>query len=207
MSITQYTVKDLWTKIIIDHLQEKEMLTKGVHIEVWNDNDKRFSAKMVQKFFKENFLNQVFTHPYTPQENGHIESFHAILGRSLERYHFNTIEDLDMHLHLFYDRYNNDRLHGSIAKLPPNVFADQWRKGNILRCIDTENRKVKFKLMIPYRFINLSGNMSQREALAWLMMPSMGIRNYKKWVTSPLYNHRYKNHQRSHLAKSNYELF
>ena len=164
MSITQYTVKDLWTEIIIDHLQEKEMLTKGVHIEVRNDNDKRFSAKMVQKFFKENFLNQVFTHPYTPQENGHIESFHAILGRSLERYHFNTIEDLDMHLHLFYDRYNNDRLHGSIAKLPPNVFADQWRKGNILRCIDTENRKVKFKLMIPYRFINLSGNMSQREA-------------------------------------------
>jgi transposase InsO family protein len=31
--------------------------------------------KLIQEFFKENYLNQVFTHPYTPQENGHIESF------------------------------------------------------------------------------------------------------------------------------------
>jgi len=55
---------------------------------------------MVKDFFKNNCLDQVFTHPYTPQENGHIESFHAILGRSLDRYSFNTIEDLDIHLHL-----------------------------------------------------------------------------------------------------------
>ena len=54
------------------------------YIEVRNDNDPRFSAKMVQEFFLKNHLNQVFTQPYTPQENGHIESFHAILGRSLE---------------------------------------------------------------------------------------------------------------------------
>jgi transposase InsO family protein len=39
------------------------------------------SAKLIQEFFKENYLNQVFTHPYTPQENGHIESFHAILAK------------------------------------------------------------------------------------------------------------------------------
>lgn len=164
MSITRHTVKDLWSEIIIEHLQAHDMLTKGVHIEVRNDNDKRFSAKMVQQFFKDNFLNQVFTHPYTPQENGHIESFHAILGRSLDRFHFNTIDDLDMHLHLFYDKYNNQRLHSSIAKLPPNIFKQQWDKGNIIRCINLEERKVKFKLTIPYRFIELSGNTNQREA-------------------------------------------
>ncbi|MFV0248937.1 MAG: hypothetical protein ACK5H1_08250 [Tenacibaculum sp.] len=28
-------------------------------------NDKRFSANMIQAFFKENHLHQVFTHPYT----------------------------------------------------------------------------------------------------------------------------------------------
>ena len=164
MSVTQHTVKNLWTEIIVSHLQENDLLNKGVHIEVRNDNDKRFSAKMVQEFFKDNYLNQVFTHPYTPQENGHIESFHAILGRSLDRFHFNTIEDLDIHLHLFYDKYNNQRLHSSIAKLPPNIFKQEWDKGNIIRCIDLEEKKVKFKLMIPYRHIKLSGNMNHREA-------------------------------------------
>jgi hypothetical protein len=134
------------------------MLVKGICIEVRNDNDKRFSAKMVQDFFKENYLDQVFTHPYTPQENGHIESFHSILGRSLDKHHFETIEDLDMHLHLFYDRYNNRRLHGSVANLPPNIFNKQWHQNNIIRCIDTENKRVKFKLMVPYRNITISGN-------------------------------------------------
>ena len=135
-----------------------------MHIEIRNDNDKRFSAKMVQQFFEDNYLNQVFTHPYTPQENGHIESFHAILGRSLDKCIFETIEDVDMHLHLFYDRYNNRRLHGSIANLPPNIFSEQWHKGNIIRCIDSENKKVKFKLTIPYRNIEISGNTNPREA-------------------------------------------
>jgi len=158
MNITQHTVKAIWEEIIVKHLQPNDMLSKGIHIEVRNDNDKRFSAKMVQKFFKDNYLNQVFTHPYTPQENGHIESFHAILGKSLEKYHFETIDDLDIHLHLFYDRYNNRRLHSSIANLPPNVFKTQWHLGNIMRCVDTRVKKVKFKFMIPYREITISGN-------------------------------------------------
>lgn len=164
MSITQHTVKALWTQIILEHLQPNDMLKKGIHIEIRNDNDKRFSARMVQEFFKTNYLNQVFTHPYTPQENGHIESFHAILGRSLNKVLFHTIEDLDIHLHLFYERYNNTRLHGSIAKLPPNIFLDQWYKGNIIRCVDMEKKKARFKLMIPYRYINLSDNKSLKEA-------------------------------------------
>jgi transposase InsO family protein len=158
MNITQHTVKAIWEEIIINHLQPNDMLNKGIHIEVRNDNDKRFSAKMVQHFFKENYLDQVFTHPYTPQENGHIESFHAILGRSLDKCHFETIDDLNLHLHLFYDRYNNRRLHGSIANLPPIVFKEQWDNYNIMRCVDKENKKVKFKLMIPYRQITISGN-------------------------------------------------
>ena len=164
MNITQYSVKAIWEEIIINHLQANDMLTRGINIEVRNDNDKRFSAKLVQEFFKENYLNQVFTHPYTPQENGHIESFHAILGKSIDKYHFETIDDLNLHLHLFYDRYNNRRLYSSIANLPPNIFSDQWHQGNIIRCVDTVKKKVKFKLKIPYRYINLSGNKHHREA-------------------------------------------
>jgi len=161
MSITQYTVKTLFSEVIVNHLQEHNMLNKGVDIEIRNDNDKRFEAKTVQQFFKDNYLNQVFTHPYTPQENGHIESFHAILSRSLNRFVFNDLEDLNMHLSLFYEKYNHLRLHGSLAGLSPKMFWDQWLLGNIKRT-ELSKKKVKFSLKIPKQ--QLLGNENLREA-------------------------------------------
>ena len=83
-SIKKQDVKKAWEHIIINHLQPNNCLKKEITIEVRNDNDSGFSAKLIQNFFKENYLNQVFTHPYTPQENGHIESFHAILAKKYD---------------------------------------------------------------------------------------------------------------------------
>ena len=157
ISITQHTVKQVWETIIIEHLQPNDMLNEEISIEVRNDNDPRFSAKMVQDFFQTNHLNQVFTHPYTPQENGHIESFHAILGKSLDQKHFENLEQAEIYLVLFYTKYNNVRLHGSIANLPPNVFWKQWELGNIKR-IALANKKIKFKLLIPYYQISDNEN-------------------------------------------------
>ncbi len=161
MSITQHTVKELFNEVIINHLQPNDMLKKGIRIEIRNDNDKRFSATMVQNFFKENYLEQVFTHPYTPQENGHIESFHSILDNALERSYFYTLDQLEEYLIIFYEKYNTTRLHGSIANLPPLIFQQQWELGNIERIVK-DNKKVKFKLTIPY--YQLSGNVSLKGA-------------------------------------------
>lgn len=157
MSITQHTVKQIWTLVIVNHLQEHNRLSSGIDIEIRNDNDPRFSAKSVQDFFASNYLNQVFTHPYTPQENGHIESFHAILGRSLDRYHFDRLEQVESHLCVFYEKYNNTRLHGSIANLPPRIFWEQWSLGNITRTVK-EKKKIKFKLNIPYHQVSGNGS-------------------------------------------------
>lgn len=174
LSVTQHTVKELFTSVVINHLQPNDMLSKGVHIEVRNDNDSRFSAKSVRRFFKENYLNQVFTHPYTPQENGHIESFHSILGRSLDKYDFYTLEQLEHHLTIFYEKYNNTRLHGSIANLPPRIFWDNWNLGNIDRIV-LNNKKVKFILTIPY--YQISGNEILREASRLNYQPLNGADN------------------------------
>ena len=86
-SIKQRQVQSLWSKVIVEHLQPADLLKDGIVLEVRNDNDTRFAAKAVQQYFKDNSIDQVFTHPYTPQENAHIESFHAILSRSLETHH------------------------------------------------------------------------------------------------------------------------
>ncbi len=181
MSVTQHTVKEIWTSVIINHLQENEMLKNKINIEVRNDNDPRFSAKQVQLFFEQNHLNQVFTHPYTPQENGHIESFHAILSRSLNRYHFETVLQAEAHLTTFYNKYNNQRLHGSIANLSPRTFWKEWEKGNIER-IKIAKNKVRFKLKIPYQ--QISGNENLREASCMSEEPLDGANQTIKEVSS-----------------------
>lgn len=159
--IKQALVKKVWEKLIRNYLQPYDCLRRGIQVEVRNDNDSRFAAKSVQDFFAENHLNQVFTHPYTPQENGHIESFHSILSRKLKRYSFWTLDDLEQTLVLFYEKYNNHRLHSSVLNLPPMVFWDCWNKGLVKTEISEGKREIKHFLKIPYH--KLSGNMSLRE--------------------------------------------
>lgn len=153
-SITKNDVKKAWEHIITEHLQPNDCLNDAITIEVRNDNDKRFSAKLVQDFFKENHLIQVFTHPYTPQENGHIESFHAILSNHLKPYNFWSLDELKQNLILFYEHYNNSRIHGSIAYTSPRVFWDLWNMNLIEETVNKKQRKIKFKLKIPHNEIN-----------------------------------------------------
>lgn len=159
-SIKQAQVKELWSRIIEDYLQPNEMINKLIHVELRNDNDSRFAAKKVQKYFRENHINQVFTHPYTPQENGHIESFHSILSRSLSPRRFRTIFELEAHLTKFYNSYNNIRLHGSLDHLPPSLFWRLWND-NYIEIKKMKNNKQRFKLRIPH--YQLSDNGYQKE--------------------------------------------
>lgn len=149
----QAQVKAAWTYVIEHHLQPADALKKDLHIEVRNDNGPQFGAKAIQTFFKENQLNQVFTHPYTPQENGHVESFHGILAKHLNLNTYWTLTQLEQDLTLFYERYNNERLHGSTAHLPPNTFWQLWNEELIQR-IEKGYKKVQFKLKIPYYEVN-----------------------------------------------------
>lgn len=158
--VKQHLVKQVWQRVISTYLQPYDCLKRNLQVEIRHDNYSRFIAQSVQDFFAENHLHQVFTHPYTPQENGHIESFHAILSQKVKRYSFWSLGDLEQTLILFYEKYNNHRLHGSGLNLPPMVFWDCWSKNLIKTVIDEKRRKVKHYLKIPYH--QLSGNMSLR---------------------------------------------
>lgn len=185
-SITQHQVKLAWEHLIEHHLQPNNMLKEKLHIEIRNDNDKRFSAKMVQDFFKENNLNQVFTHPYTPQENGHVESFHAILAAHLKRFTFWNLTELEQNLILFQETYNNQRLHGSIAHLTPNDFEKLWDDGHIQMSSNIKQRRIIFKLKIPRHQINqLTGN-NEPEGSSSLDSESLnGTKESKKRSMAP----------------------
>jgi len=106
-------VKHAWDQVIKNHLQPADLLNRNLHVEVRNDNGPQFIAPMVQDYFKEIHLDQVFTHPYTPQENGHVESFHAILGGFLDWHTIWEPDQLQTALTGFYAGYNGKRIHGS----------------------------------------------------------------------------------------------
>jgi len=176
--IKQQLVKQVWQRVINNYLQLYDCLKRDIQIEIRNDNDSRFVAKSVQHFFAENHLNQVFTHPYTPQENGHIESFHAILSQKLKRYNFWSLEDLEQTLVLFYEKYNNHRLHSSVLSLPPMVFWDCWNKDLVKTEINEEKRTIKHYLKISYH--KLSGNMSLRAVPCSQLKTLDGFEDEKK---------------------------
>jgi putative transposase len=155
LCMTQHQVTHAWDQVIKHHLQPADLLNKKLHVEVRSDNGPQFIASMVQGYFKANHLDQVFTHPYTPQENGHIESFHAILGAYLDRHTIWNLDQLIGVLTPFYTGYNGRRVHGSTAYLWPDLFEQAWHNGLIQRTVDDRSR-VKFKLLVPYQEL-LSG--------------------------------------------------
>lgn len=152
-SMKQVQVKEAWEYVIIHYLQESDTLKKGLKVEVRNDNGSQFEAKMVREFLEENGITQVFTHPYTPEENGHIESFHAILNNSIGNEEYETLQELESRLKNFYNTYNNIRLHSSICNLPPQVFKLLW-EDKLVKIEKGKKYKTKFKLLIPYYQIN-----------------------------------------------------
>ena len=200
--MTQYQVKQAWSQVIETYLQPHDLLAKELHVELRNDNGPQFSAHKIKAFLNENHIEQVFTHPYTPQENGHIESFHNILKTSLGKQPFWSLNELENRLEVFYEKYNHTRIHSGAAHLPPHIFWQCWEKNLIGRKV-IANRKVRFNLTIPYQ--KLSGNESQREVLCSNEKSLDGadhlhIKEVNDATTSN--NHRSNDHRRSSFASS-----
>jgi putative transposase len=143
-------VKEAWEYVIANYLQPAGIREKEVKIEIRNDNGKQFSAHLLTNFFEENQIDHKFTHPYTPEENGHVESFHSILSKALDNEMFSDLHSLENRLHQFYASYNDDRCHGSIAGLPPARFWALYDTGNI-EIVNLSNNRLKFKLKVAYQ--------------------------------------------------------
>ncbi len=145
-------VKAVWEYVITNYLQPAGILKKGLDVEIRNDNGKQFNSNLVIDFFKENHLNQVFTHPYTPEENGHIESFHNTLGKALSKDQFTSLEMLEKRLKKFYTCYNNQRSHSSLKGIAPSKFWALYEL-NKIQVIPLEKRKIRFELNVAYQDI------------------------------------------------------
>lgn len=151
-SMKSHQVKAVWEYIIAAYLQPAGILEQGLDVEIRTDNGKQFNANLIIDFFKENYLNQVFTHPYTPEENGHIESFHNTLGKALRKDQFTTLDMLEQRLKKFYTCYNNERSHSSIKGIAPSKFWALYEL-NKIEVIPLEKRRIKLELKVAYQDI------------------------------------------------------
>jgi transposase InsO family protein len=147
-------VKSVWEFVVAEYLQQAKVSSTEVDIDITvrSDNGKQFNSKIMSSFFENNGIRHEFTRPYTPEENGHVESFHSILGTSLKREKFTSLKELEKRLEKFYTSYNNDRSHSGTKGVPPSKFWSLFDMGKV-EVIYLKNKTQKFKLKVAYQDI------------------------------------------------------
>lgn len=143
-SIINTSVKKLIKQVIDVWLQDyRPPIEDRVTVTIRCDNDCRFVAQKLKLFLKENFIQQEFILPATPQQNAHIESFHSVVEQLIcKKYEFENIENARTVFTRFYSTYNNIRTISSILYLPPTVFLKEWKNGNIGMSFIKRNRRI-----------------------------------------------------------------
>lgn len=147
-------VKSVWEFVVAEYLQQAKISSTEIDIDITvrSDNGKQFNSKIMSSFFEDNGIRHEFTRPYTPEENGHVESFHNILGTSLKREKFTSLKELEERLGKFYTSYNNDRCHSGTKGVPPSKFWALFDMGKV-EVIYLKNKAQKFKLNVAYQDI------------------------------------------------------
>lgn len=160
LSMKTAQVKQCWEAIIATYFQPNGFNNREVHVEVRTDNGKQFSSRDILAFFEANKVDKVFTHPYTPEENAHVESFNKTLGNALKNNTFNTLKELETRLDKFYTCYNNERSHSATKGIPPAKFWTLLEQ-NKIKVIPLPKHRIRFEVGIKYQDILLQENINK----------------------------------------------
>ena len=67
----------------------------------------------------------------TPEQNGHVESFHKTLKKEyIWPHEFERYQDAELVLETAFENHNTARIHSAIGYLTPAEFAVKWRETN-----------------------------------------------------------------------------
>jgi len=120
-------VKDL----ILDPVVKK-YFNRKTKIVIRTDNGPQFIARKLAAALDKIGIAHEFINPGTPQQNGHIESFHSTVSRLVCKR--NIFQSLDHAIDIFigfYKAYNETRVMKSLLYYPPKQFLKLWESGII----------------------------------------------------------------------------
>ena len=100
-----------------------------MHLMLRSDNGPQFTSDEFMDSVTALGIKQEFIAVSTPEQQGHIESFHSTLKTEyIWPMEFNSYEEAAGHIEkAFYD-YNNVRMHSAIGYMAPNEFYNKWMR-------------------------------------------------------------------------------
>ena len=91
------------------------------------DNGTQYTSRDFRSSMAALGITLEYIYVNTPEQNGHIESFHKTLKKEYVWPHeFANLAEAEEVIRAAFDDYNNDRIHSSLGYLTPAEFAELW---------------------------------------------------------------------------------
>lgn len=116
---------------------------EGTLLRIRTDNGPQFISKILHEAIGNLPFEHEFIQPRTPQQNGHIESFHHTVTKLVtSSYEFEDIEQANKIFAQFYEVYNNKRIKEELLGKSPAQFYQLWLKNEV--GVNYKNNQTKF---------------------------------------------------------------
>lgn len=117
--------KDAAVQCVVNAIaSEKPDCTKLL---IRTDNGSQYVSKKFRDSIQILGARQEFIYYHTPEQNGHVESFHHTLKKEyIWPCEFANYQSAEIVIANAYSDYNNHRIHSALGYLTPNEFATQW---------------------------------------------------------------------------------
>lgn len=124
-----YTMKAIHVKELLMEIMKDHRIKL---VKIRTDNGPQFIAHLLRQSLEELNVEHEFIRPATPEQNGHIESFHSLLERRVvNQYEFEDIKNAREVFTQFYEVYNNERIMKVLLGYSPTEFQSHWQSGKI----------------------------------------------------------------------------
>jgi len=136
-------VVELINELNNNYLIPLEIETNTLKIKIRTDNGSQFIAKIFRNILSSLNIDNEYIKPATPQQNGHIESFHSTINKLVvNHYYFDDLEEAKAIFSRFYNTYNNKRIMKSILNKTPMDFINLWAQNKIE--VKKTEKKIKY---------------------------------------------------------------
>ena len=133
--ILDYTMKAHHVVVLVENMiKNMNRLHSPEKFFIRTDNGPQFIAKKLKECIKELPFEHEFIQPGTPQQNGHIESFHSVVSKLVtSKFEFENLDHARKIFEQFYDTYNNKRIMIVLAGKSPREFYKAWSDGKVVK--------------------------------------------------------------------------